>query len=208
MFGKLEHLICYHFEHSRGLQHHCSKWVFLNCSYTGTVTIDIHTVPSPKVSVEADTTQVMYAGTARNLTCTTTLNNVDDIIVMVDFIWRQGIIIFPTNRISTSSLSQSGNQSSFTSFLIFNPLDNNTDSGEYQCVVTVNSDPTDDYITPVNATNTTSIIVQCEYSYTLIIVVTVRMFVLTQLFLHPLWWSPSMAVYQQGLPSPSHVWWV
>ena len=105
----------------------------------------------------------MAAGTARNLTCTVILTNVDDIIVMVDFTWNVNGGSLPSlTRISTSGTSQSGNQTNFTSTLIFNPLDNSTDSGEYLCVVMVDSVPSDTFITPTAANNTLFITVECE----------------------------------------------
>ena len=117
-------------------------------------------VPPPSVSVQPDTTQVMYAGTARNLTCTVNLTNVD-IVVIVYFNWSKGNITFATtDRVSVTASSQSGNQSSFTSSLMFSPLDSSTDSGEYQCEVIVDSDPTDDFITTTGVTDTAIITVQ------------------------------------------------
>ena len=105
----------------------------------------------------------MVAGTARNLTCTITLTNVDDIIVMVNFTWSgDGGSLPSIPRISTSGTSQSGSQSSYTSILIFNPLDSSTDSGEYLCVVMVDSVPTDTFITSTAANNTLSITVERE----------------------------------------------
>ena len=112
----------------------------------------------------------MVAGTALNLTCTITLTNVDYILVTVNFTWSIDGMSLPTSyRITTSGTFQSGNQSNFTSTLIFNPLDdnnNNTDSGEYVCVVMVNSVLPDIFITPTAAHNTLPITVkrECPYS--------------------------------------------
>ena len=106
----------------------------------------------------------LVAGTLRNLTCTVSLSNVDDIIVMVDFTWSINTSpILSSDRITTYLTSQSGNQSMYTSTLMFNPLNKNTDSGEYGCSVYVSSYHVDQFIIPsTNASNSTSIIVQCE----------------------------------------------
>ena len=105
----------------------------------------------------------MITGIARNLTCTITLTNVDDIIVMVNFTWSFDGGSLPTvPRISTSGSSQSGNQSNSTSSIIFNPLDSNTDNGNYRCVVMVDSNTADTFITPIAANNNLSVAVECE----------------------------------------------
>ena len=67
-----------------------------------------------------------------------------------------------SDRITTYFISQSGNQSMFTSTLMFNPLSSNTDSREYDCSVDVSSYDDDLFIEPTNVSNSTSIIVQCE----------------------------------------------
>ena len=106
---------------------------------------------------------VLVAGTLRNLTCTVSLSNMDDIIIVVDYTWSINMSPFlSSDRITTYLTSQSGNQPVFISTLLFNPLDNNTDSGAYGCSVSVSSYHVDLFIEPNNASNSTSIIVQCE----------------------------------------------
>ena len=119
-----------------------------------------YAVPLPVVSVQPVGGSIMVTGTARNLTCTITLTNVDDIIVMVDFTWSRGGESLPS--LTRFSTFQSVNQSKFTSTLIFNPLDNNTDSGEHLCVVVMDSLPPDTFISPITANNTLTITVECE----------------------------------------------
>ena len=102
----------------------------------------------------------LVAGTLCNLTCTVSLSTVDGITVMVDFIWSINMSpILSFDRITMYLTSQSGNQSMFTSTLMFNPL-NNTDSGEYGCSVYVSSYHVDLFIASTNASNSTSIFVQ------------------------------------------------
>ena len=102
----------------------------------------------------------MVAGTARDLTCTITLTNVDDINVMVQFIW---VTSMESPRITFSDSMQSGNQSTFNSTLSISPLDSVVDTTTFGCVVYVNSDPTDSFIIPTAANNSVDITVQREY---------------------------------------------
>ena len=105
----------------------------------------------------------MVSGTARNLTCTVILANVNDISVTVKFTWISNMIeLNSTDRITTYLTSQSGNLSTFTSTLIFYPLDDSVDSRTYRCNVSVNSEPSSVFITPTTVTNTTTIVVQRE----------------------------------------------
>ena len=105
----------------------------------------------------------MIAGTPRNLTCAVILTNVNDISVTVDFTWISNMIeLTSTSRITTYLTSQSRNLSTFTSTLMFNPLDNSVDSRMYCCNVSVDSEPSSKFITPTTATNTTIIDVQRE----------------------------------------------
>ena len=114
--------------------------------------------------VQSDNPDVaMVAGTIRILICTVSLSNVDDIIVMVDYTWSINMSpISSSDRIITYPISQSGNQSVFTSILIFIPLSSSTDSREYGCSVYVSSYDDDLFIEPTNSSNSTSIIVQRE----------------------------------------------
>ena len=105
----------------------------------------------------------MIAGTPRNLTCIVILTNVNDISVTVNFTWISDMIeLTSTSRIATYLTSQSGNLSTFTSTLMFNSLDDSVDSRMYRCNVSVDSEPTSEFITPTTATNTTIIDVQRE----------------------------------------------
>ena len=105
----------------------------------------------------------MVAGTPLNFTCTVSLSNVDDIVVMVDFTWSINMSpILSSNRMTMYLTSQSGNQSVFTSTLMFNPLYSSKDSGEHGCFVSVSSYKVDLFIASTNASNSTSIIVQRE----------------------------------------------
>ena len=128
------------------------------------ITLFLPAVPPPTVIVQSDNPGVaVVAGTLRNLTSTVSLSNVDDITILVDFTWSINMSpISSSDRITTYLTSQSGNQSVFTSTLIFNPLSSSTDSGEYDCSVSVSSYHVDLFIEPTNASNSTSIIVQCE----------------------------------------------
>ena len=114
--------------------------------------------------VQSDNPGVAFvAGTLRNLTCSISFSNVDDIIIMVDFTWSINMsLISSSDRITTYLTFQSGNQPVFTSALKFNPLSSSTDSGEYGCSVNVSSTDDDLFVEPTNASNSTSIIVQCE----------------------------------------------
>ena len=114
--------------------------------------------------VQSDNPDVaMVAGTIRILICTVSLSNVDDIIVMVDYTWSINMSpISSSDRIITYPISQSGNQSVFTSILFFIPLSSSTDSGEYGCSVYVSSYNVDPFIESTNSSNSTSIIVQRE----------------------------------------------
>ena len=125
-------------------------------------------VPPPMVTAQPTNPDVpMIAGTPRNLTCTVTLTNVNDINVTVNFTWISNMIeLTSTSRITTYLTSQSGNLSTFTSILMFNPLDDSVDSRMYRCNVSVDSEPSSEFITPITATNTTdNIDVQCESSF-------------------------------------------
>ena len=142
----------------------------------------------------------MIAGIARNLTCTTTLTNADDILVMVNFTWSIDGMSLPTlPRITTSGTFQSGDQSSFTSTLIFNPLDNNMDSGEYLCVVMMESVPPDTYITPTITNNTLFITVECESTCMYIIIPLCDM---TALVPTPALSAPTVMITTTGTMSP------
>ena len=107
----------------------------------------------------------MVAGTARDLTCTITLTNVDDINVMVNFTWGtpMGMLLSSSPRITISGTTQSGNQSTFTSTLSISPLDSVVDTTMFACLTSVNSDPTDRFIIPTAANSSVDITVQCEY---------------------------------------------
>ena len=111
----------------------------------------------------------IVAGTARDLTCIITLTNVNDIDVMVNFIWGtpMGMLLSPTPRITSISGSmQSGNQSIFTSTLSISPLDSVVDTTTFACLVSVNSDPTHSFIIPTAANSSVDITVQSEFNCT------------------------------------------
>ena len=125
-------------------------------------------VPPLTVIVQPTNPDVpMIAGTPHNLTCTVILTNVNDISVKVNFTWITNMTeLTSTNRITTYLTSQSGNLSTFTSTLMFNPLDDSVDSRMYHCNVSVDSEPSSEFITPTTATNTTNDIdVQRESSF-------------------------------------------
>ena len=121
-------------------------------------------VPPPTVVVQTVNPAVpMVSGTARNLTCTVTLAHVNDISVAVSFTWITNMIeLNSTSRVTPYLTSQSGNLSTFTSTLIFFPLDDSVDNRTYRCNVSMDSDPSSVFITPTTATNTTAIVVQRE----------------------------------------------
>ena len=100
----------------------------------------------------------MVAGTARDLTSTINLTNVDDINVMVSFTWRT-----PMGTLLSTSPTQSANKSSFSSTLSISPLDSVTDSTAFACLVNINSDPADSFVIPATANDTVDITVQREY---------------------------------------------
>lgn len=110
------------------------------------------------VLIQPDASGVVV-GTTRNLTCTIFLTNVADIIMMVDFFWFSEFKPLLPPRITTSLTTQSGNQSSFSSRLIFNPV-LSSDTASYRCTVTVNANPVDVFVSPT--TFTSLIEVQCK----------------------------------------------
>ena len=108
----------------------------------------------------------MVAGTARDLTCTITLTNVDDINVLVDFTWSTplGSVLPSSPRINAiSGTTQSGSQSTFTSSLSISPLDSVADSTVFSCLVNVSLFPADSFVIPTTANNSVDITVQREY---------------------------------------------
>ena len=134
-------------------------WLIVNF-----INFPLPAVPPPTVIVQSDNLGVaLVAGTPLNFSCTVSLSNVDDIIVMVDFTWSINMSpILSSNRMTMYLTSQSGNQSVFTSTLMFNPLYSSKDSGEHGCFVSVSSYKVDLFIASTNASNSTSIIVQRE----------------------------------------------
>ena len=95
------------------------------------------TVPVPDVVTTPSRTTPLYAGTSVTLTCTMTLHpNVDHMNVResVMMLWYQNGIITSSNRYSLTSIHISGR--SYTCNLTISPLVT-TDSGRYQCTVTV-----------------------------------------------------------------------
>ena len=124
-------------------------------------------VPPPTLVVQPVNPSIpMVAGTARDLTCTINITNVDDIIVMVNFTWSTQMEILLTSlpRITTiSGTVQTGNQSSFTSTLSISPLDSVVDTTAFICLVSINSDPSDNFVIPTTANNSVDITVQREY---------------------------------------------
>ena len=123
----------------------------------------------------------MVAGTARDLTCTINLTNVDDINVMVNFTWST-----PMGILLSTSPTQSANQSSFSSTLSISPLDSVTDSTAFACLVNINSDPADSFVIPTTANDTVDITVQREYWVTIHVQVVCIFYLPLQLFLLPL----------------------
>ena len=172
MCGWFKHINGDLIPHQTTVQHHCNSrvWVldqdsqYCVTNYDITLHFLFPAVSPPTVIVQSDNPDfVLVAGTLHNLTCIVSLSNADDIIVMVDFTWSINMSpISSSDRITTYLTSQSGNQSMFTSTLMFNPLSSSTDSGEYGCSVDVSSYDDDLFIEPTNASNSTSIIVQCE----------------------------------------------
>ena len=118
-------------------------------------------VPPPTVVVQPVNPFIpLVAGTARDLTCTISLTNVNDINVMVNFTWStpMEILLSSSPRITNiSGTTQSGNQSSFTSTLSISPLDSVADSTVFVCLVDINSDPADSFVTPTTANNSVDI---------------------------------------------------
>ena len=122
----------------------------------------LHFAVGPAIVLIQPDASGMLVGTTRNLTCTIVLTNVDDFIVMVHFSWSSDHFkpLFPP-RITASHTMQSGNQSVFNSRLIFNPVLSN-DTAPYRCIVTVNADFVDAFVSPTTFANTSSIEVQCK----------------------------------------------
>ena len=170
MCGWFKHINGDLIPHWTTVQHYSTVWVldqdsqYCVTNYDITLHFLLPAVPPPTVIVQSDNPDLaLVAGTLRNLTCTVSLSTVDDIIIVVDFTWSINMSpISSSDRITTFLISQSGNQSVFTSTLMFNPLSSSTDSGEYDCSVDVSSYDDDLFIEPTNASNSTSIIVQCE----------------------------------------------
>ena len=113
----------------------------------------------------------MVAGTARDLTCTITLTNVDDINVMVNFTWVLQWDYYYHHHQESLSLAGRSLVTSLSSppTLTSSPLDSVVDTTMFACLVSVNSDPADSFIIPTAANNSVDITVQCE-CYTNVIV--------------------------------------
>ena len=105
----------------------------------------------------------MVAGTARDLTCTITLTNVDDINVIVNFTWSTPKGLSSPRITTNSSAVQSGNHSFFTSILSISPLDNVADTTVFTCSVNVNSDPAESLVIPTTVNSSINITVLGEY---------------------------------------------
>ena len=157
-------------------------------------------VPPPVVLVEPVNRNItMVAGTARDLTCTITLTNADDINVMVNFTWStpMGMLLSSSPRITISGTTQSGNQSTFTSTLSFSPLDSVVDTTMFSCLVSVNSDPTDSFIIPTAANSSVDITVLREH-LCMITIVNYSVLLFSNLALS----RPTMIITSSGTMSP------
>ena len=141
----------------------------------------------------------MVAGTARDLTCTITLTNVNDINVMVNFTWGtpMGMLLSSSPRITISGINQSGNQSTFTSTLSISPLDSVLDTTMFSCLVSVNPDPIVSFIVPTAANSSVDIIVQREYLF-MITIINYSVLLFSNLALS----SPTIMTTSSGSMSP------
>ena len=92
------------------------------------------TVPQPDVTVSANHTAPLYAGTGLTLTCTVSLNSNVDTDVSVSVTWT-GPRTIPGERHSVMEASGSGG--TFTGSLTISPLAEGQDDGQYTCSVTV-----------------------------------------------------------------------
>ena len=92
-------------------------------------------MPSPQVAITASTSQ-LYEGTSINLTCSATLDNSIDTDVSVTSVWTgpNGDELTSSSRFTVTN---DGLQSSpYESVLMIDPADD-TDTGDYQCSITV-----------------------------------------------------------------------
>ena len=90
-------------------------------------------VPQPGVSVTANPTTTLYAGTSLTLTCTVTLDSNVDSGESVETSWS-GLQDIPEQRYSVTGASGSGGN--YTGSLTISPLADH-DDGTYTCTVTV-----------------------------------------------------------------------
>ena len=103
-------------------------WHVLTCPFPSS------TVPPPHVTVSANHTPPLYAGTGLTLTCTVSLNSSVDTDVSVSVTWT-GPRTIPGERYSVMEASGSGG--TYTGSLTVSPLAEGQDDGQYTCSVTV-----------------------------------------------------------------------
>ena len=103
-------------------------------------------VPKPVVVITTNRTGPLYAGTGLTLTCTMTLHPNVDSDVTVSMVWN-GPSTSTRDLNSLTSLHMSGR--SYTRNLTISPLVT-TDSGRYQCSVTITSRSSETFNQAIN----------------------------------------------------------
>ena len=119
------------------------------------ITVTLHTVPQPTVSITPNRTGVFYAGTPLTLTCSIQLNPAVDTTVMVNTTWS-GLgsqAVSNGSRVSVSNLLQRS-AILYETTIHFIPL-NTTDTGNYECEATVTADPQSQFVTMSTADSDT-----------------------------------------------------
>ena len=102
------------------------------------IVILLYTVPSPNVTITADTMDTFIRGTERSITCDIALNPPLPMNTSVVLEWRKDGVIFDnsTDRVIEGSVVVTGN--TYSSTISFFPL-NTTDNGTYECIATVDT---------------------------------------------------------------------
>ena len=108
--------------------------VYLSPSVGPQLTFLSPTVSPPDVTVSANRTAPLYAGTGLTLTCTVSLDSSVDTDVSVSVSWT-GPRTIPGERYSVMEASGSGG--TYTGSLTISPLAEGQDDGQYTCSVAV-----------------------------------------------------------------------
>ena len=96
--------------------------------------LPLPSVPQPNVTISANRTAPLYAGTGLTLTCTVSLDSSVNTVVNVSVTWT-GPRTIPGEWYSVMEASGSGG--TYTGSLTISPLAEGQDDGQYTCRVTV-----------------------------------------------------------------------